>query len=181
MTHPLSGQLSPGMDLPKVRFDLLGVEVLEEILVPEGLKYILGTEAPEAFLGIETPEALLGIETPEAFLGIEALEALLGREDVAEPECLLLEVVGDGVWHGQTLQPVGFEQRIHDSAEVSPPETVRPRGANDSIGSPAEELPEPVLGLRLGLREDDQAQGGLKPRDVVDPRPVPGLDSIVVL
>ena len=188
VTHPLSGQLSPGMDLPKVRFDLLGVEVLEEILVPDGLKYILGIEAPEAFLGIETPEALLGIETPEAFLGIEALEAflgiealeaLLGREDVAEPECLLLEVVGDGVWHGQTLQPVGFEQRIHDSAEVSPPETVRPRGVGNSIGSPAEELPEPVLGLRLGLREDDQAQGGLKPRDVVDPRPVPGLDSIV--
>ncbi len=27
--HPLSGQLSPGTDLPKVRFDLLGVEVLE--------------------------------------------------------------------------------------------------------------------------------------------------------
>jgi len=76
-------------------------------------------------------------------------------------------------------KPVGFEQRIHDSAEVSPPETVRPRGVGDSIGSPAKKLPEPVLGLRLGLREDDQAQGRLKPRDVVDPRPVPGLDSIV--
>jgi len=46
----------------------------------------------------------------------------------------------------------------------------------DSIGSPDEERPEPVLGLRLGLREDDQAQGRLKPPDVVDPRPVPGLD-----